>query len=158
MLRDLIIFLHKLLLKVIVKDLYKKYKNTLQQLASDPSSSFHVRENLLEHPWFPSVRCPCQKFLLLQCHLFLPPLSHATTSTHVHDMDIVDISKSQTHLVQFLLIFLHSGCICWAGRHWESWICALAPRSLSLIDLSRRPSLPTDIYLCFLITFSFSYF
>ena len=29
MLRDLIIFLHKLLLKVIVKDLYKKYKNTL---------------------------------------------------------------------------------------------------------------------------------
>ena len=64
--------------------------------------SFLVPEGLLEYLWFPSTwrsTQPQQKFPLLQFHLFLPPLSHATFPTHerggyIHVADLPGIWPS----------------------------------------------------------------
>ena len=46
---------------------------------------FYVRAVPVVRPSVcPSGFPPCQKFLLLQCHLFLPLPSHATSPTHGH--------------------------------------------------------------------------
>ena len=72
-----------------------------------------VRTNyILEYLRFPSssvVHCPCscQKFLLLQWHIFLPP----QVTQPLLLMDMVDIFMSRTFPAQFGLVNIHFlGC------------------------------------------------